>query len=310
MDMKIYRKIYKLGHSTRTMNMAKVGGGSPALDKASPSVAWIGAAKGNPEEGAVADVAANAQPRQIAPVRRAEGGRPTTVIIERRILIRDCLVRCLSDAKKNTVIRSFSNVEEWLNEQTHVSPSPVIVLCSAERTEAEVERDVTLLKQTFADILVIILSDREDARSVISALDKGARGYIPTSMAFDVAVQAIRLVRAGGTFVPARTLIASRDSIEKLPSSSEISRSSLLTARQATVVEALRQGKANKIIAYELNMRESTVKVHVRNIMKKLGAKNRTEVAFLLNAIENTASQDDFGKVKGFSFSQPTRTLP
>jgi DNA-binding NarL/FixJ family response regulator len=49
-------------------------------------------------------------------------------------------------------------------------------------------------------------------------------------------------------------------------------------------VEALRRGKANKIIAYELNMRESTVKVHVRNIMKKLKAKNRTEVAFLTNA--------------------------
>ena len=51
--------------------------------------------------------------------------------------------------------------------------------------------------------------------------------------------------------------------------------------RQEAVVEALRQGKANKIIAYELNMQESTVKVHVRNIMKKLNAKNRTEVAYL-----------------------------
>jgi hypothetical protein len=43
---------------------------------------------------------------------------------------------------------------------------------------------------------------------------------------------------------------------------------------------SLREGKANKIIAYELNMCESTVKVHVRNIMKKLKARNRTEVAF------------------------------
>lgn len=55
----------------------------------------------------------------------------------------------------------------------------------------------------------------------------------------------------------------------------------LLTERQTAVIEALRRGKANKIIAYELNMKESTVKVHVRNIMKKLNAKNRTEVAFL-----------------------------
>ena len=61
----------------------------------------------------------------------------------------------------------------------------------------------------------------------------------------------------------------------------------LFTARQAAVVEALRRGKANKIIAYELKMRESTVKVHVRNIMKKLHATNRTEVAYLANRLLN-----------------------
>jgi DNA-binding NarL/FixJ family response regulator len=59
----------------------------------------------------------------------------------------------------------------------------------------------------------------------------------------------------------------------------------LFTARQAAVVEALRRGKENKIIAYELNMRESTVKMHIKNIMKKLKARNRTEVAFIANEI-------------------------
>jgi DNA-binding NarL/FixJ family response regulator len=57
----------------------------------------------------------------------------------------------------------------------------------------------------------------------------------------------------------------------------------LFTARQAAVADALRRGKANKIIAYELNLCESTVKVHIRNIMKKLKAKNRTEVAYKIN---------------------------
>jgi len=55
------------------------------------------------------------------------------------------------------------------------------------------------------------------------------------------------------------------------------------SSRQANVIEALRRGKSNKVIAYELNMCESTVKVHVRNIMKRLNAKNRTEVAFMAN---------------------------
>jgi len=44
-------------------------------------------------------------------------------------------------------------------------------------------------------------------------------------------------------------------------------------------VRAIQQGKSNKVIAYELNMCLSTVKVHVRNVMRKMGAKNRTDVA-------------------------------
>ena len=51
------------------------------------------------------------------------------------------------------------------------------------------------------------------------------------------------------------------------------------------MAQALRRGKANKTIAYELNMCESTVKVHIRTIMRKLEARNRTEAAFKLNAI-------------------------
>jgi DNA-binding CsgD family transcriptional regulator len=48
---------------------------------------------------------------------------------------------------------------------------------------------------------------------------------------------------------------------------------------ELAVVRAIQQGKSNKVITYHLNMRESTVKVHVRNIIKKLKAKNRTDVA-------------------------------
>jgi DNA-binding NarL/FixJ family response regulator len=93
----------------------------------------------------------------------------------------------------------------------------------------------------------------------------------------------MRLVGAGGTFVPASSLLEARRSAGQ-----PLSKQALkiqLTARQIAVVNALRQGKANKVIAYELNMRESTVKVHVRNIMKKFNAHNRTEVAFIASGL-------------------------
>jgi DNA-binding NarL/FixJ family response regulator len=97
-------------------------------------------------------------------------------------------------------------------------------------------------------------------------------------------MELIALSVAGGIFVPATALFAMR---HLLDSSNSTARplAGIFTDRQAEVVEALRRGKANKIIAYELNLRESTVKVHVRNIMKKVKATNRTEVVFKLNDI-------------------------
>ena len=62
-----------------------------------------------------------------------------------------------------------------------------------------------------------------------------------------------------------------------------------LTTRQIAVLSHLQQGKANKIIAHELRMSESTVKVHVRNIMRKMGATNRTQAAYRATQLWNGA---------------------
>ncbi len=60
---------------------------------------------------------------------------------------------------------------------------------------------------------------------------------------------------------------------------------------QRQILDCLRRGMANKLIAYELNMCESTVKVHIRNIMKKLKATNRTQVVYLTNGLFEAGSQ-------------------
>jgi DNA-binding NarL/FixJ family response regulator len=104
-------------------------------------------------------------------------------------------------------------------------------------------------------------------------------------------IQVIRLVLAGGTFIPPGVLEAgeasddSGDSQEFEPGPRRYLAE--LTPRQGEVFELLRQGKSNKLIAYELGMQESTVKVHVRQIMRKLKAINRTHAVFLAEAIVN-----------------------
>jgi DNA-binding NarL/FixJ family response regulator len=213
-----------------------------------------------------------------SPAARAKGilQALTMVVIDRRALIRECLVRCFRSVADNCVVLDFPTVDDWQQASTR-NVAAVVILCTQGRHDAETEHDLCQLAQGDASVPVVVLSDAENAEHILAALEWGARGYIPTSMSFDVAVKAMRLVEAGGMFVPASTIYSSRrDPVPHVATGQ-------FTARQSAVVEALCQGKANKQIAYELNMCEGTVKVHVRNIMKKLKARNRTEVAVLMS---------------------------
>ena len=123
---------------------------------------------------------------------------------------------------------------------------------------------------------MVVVSDIDDLNYIVRVLKSGVRGYIPTSLRFNIAVEAVRLVKAGGVFIPADSFVPGDN--EPLVGARI---GTLLTERQMKVVEEIRHGKANKQIAYELKMSEHTVKVHLRHIMRKLKARNRTEVAVL-----------------------------
>jgi DNA-binding NarL/FixJ family response regulator len=210
--------------------------------------------------------------------------RMAIVLIEPRTLIRDCLSKCLAISGGGESVEAFAFASDWVTAQTHRPVAPLVLLSTADRDSAEIEREIAVLSNAEPLASIVLLSDDADSEHVLGALDKGARGYISTSMSFDVAMKAIQLVRAGGTFIPVECLRA-KTPVSLAPTRSNLEPQGPFTTRQLAVIEALRQGKANKIIAFELNMRESTVKVHVRNIMKKLQAKNRTEVAFRVNAM-------------------------
>ncbi|MCB1519304.1 MAG: response regulator transcription factor [Hyphomicrobiaceae bacterium] len=180
---------------------------------------------------------------------------------------------------------TYPTVDRWLGSKDYENTSIVVYSIGRKLTDAAIEEEIALLTHSTEDIPMALLSDDEDLDDIVEALDHGARGYITTSLPLKIAVEALRLVQAGGVYVPASGLMAAKRAPDE--ASPQRFYNGIFTARQAAVVEALRRGKANKIIAYELNMRESTVKVHVRSIMKKLKAKNRTEVAFLANGFLN-----------------------
>jgi DNA-binding NarL/FixJ family response regulator len=207
------------------------------------------------------------------------------VVIDSRTLFRECLVRCMEVAYGPRVL-AFPSVQSWEEVIDQTSVCVIVLSMGGKARNAEsLQRDIALLSRIAGPIPIVMLADTEEPSQILEALDQGARGYIPTSASLSIAVEAMRLVGAGGMYVPADCLLFAHRTTAASPQKHP--RIGVVTERQTAVLDALRRGKANKIIAYELNMRESTVKVHVRNIMKKLKASNRTEAAYMANALIN-----------------------
>ncbi len=196
------------------------------------------------------------------------------VIVERNEFLRDCLHCCVTS---HWPIKSEACGS--LSELANIQASPrssMVVLSLISLSHDEAEAELALLKDLDPSIRTMVLSKTDDFHDALTALRQRANGYISLNARFEFFIQALRFVGAGGTYFPAQCLLTAQP--EPLANPEQVIANGI-TSRELSVIQAIRQGKSNKVIAYELNMCESTVKVHVRNIMKKLNARNRTDVA-------------------------------
>jgi DNA-binding NarL/FixJ family response regulator len=154
------------------------------------------------------------------------------------------------------------------------------------------------LRSHFPETPVVIISALEEPRLVDEAIALGASGFIPKSTPRHEIVAALHTVAGGKVYVPsglrARAPAASR-------SDTDIAhRLSTLTAQQLRVLQLLGTGKLNKEIAHELDIAETTVKVHVSAILQKLNVYSRTQAVVLAGRL---LSSEVLGAPEGGRFS-------
>jgi DNA-binding NarL/FixJ family response regulator len=231
-----------------------------------------------------------AKPRAAATdTRVGDGGmRPHLALIDPKALTRGQIGELLAKAFPEHTLVSASTCEEMLETTGFGGPNLVIVyIRSARLSTPWVQSTLELLRVRLPEASAVVLSDKDDAEEVDRALTHGARGYIPTSVECEVAVAALRFISAGGTFVPANTLRSAAARPGDQPDGERQGRYGRmdLTPRELSVIDLLREGKPNKLIARQLDMQENTVKVHVRNILRKLNAANRTHAALVANRL-------------------------
>jgi DNA-binding NarL/FixJ family response regulator len=162
----------------------------------------------------------------------------------------------------------------------------VLVLGAQGVSDPESQRWIKSLCARYEGIPLVLMSDREESREAVAAFESGVRGFITTNMASPIAIQTLTFVMNGGSFFPPMALMQGlqRNRAHHIGTSKgaavlAVQHNNELTIRQQEVLEHLQQGASNKLIGRQLKLRESTVKVHIRQIMRKLGATNRTQAA-------------------------------
>lgn len=126
---------------------------------------------------------------------------------------------------------------------------------------------------------IMVLSASEEAADLFGALESGASGYLPKSAPADVILDALRLVLAGGVYVP-RALVSGGGK-PLAPTDQGLGgsqRDGVLTPRQQDVLALIADGHSNKEIAHRLGTSEGTVKAHITAIMRALGVRNRIQL--------------------------------
>ena len=209
------------------------------------------------------------------------------IVIDRRSFVRGYMRLWLDTCGQEFRIIDVAEMSDELSNDLMEQASAVILnAVSSIPCTAWLEVQVLQILSRRPDMPVVLIADPCDLTLIASHVTNlSLRGFISTSSNTDLAAAALRLIVAGGSYVPQLSVQEQQNfdrTLSPLPVNSDRRSRAKLTPRERLVLDLLRQGLPNKIIAFRLGMAQSTVKVHVHNIITKLNVRNRTAAAVTL----------------------------
>lgn len=209
------------------------------------------------------------------------------ILADDHALFRDALAHYIERAEMGTTIylaQDIHGVVEHLDAHDDID----LILLDLRMPGMNGVQGIEKLRLSRPDIPIVLLSGVAEESDIRAAMDVGANGFFPKTMSGKAMLQGIHKVLEGETFLPVDhntdTFMPSYygdmppPSNDLRPVPEEFAQ---LTPREKQVLDFLMQGVSNKEIAQSLDLQVVTVKLHVRGICRKLGAKNRTQAALL-----------------------------
>jgi len=197
------------------------------------------------------------------------------VLVDDHAIIRQGLRSLLERENDLQVVGEASSAGEALAIVERTRPSMVLLdMKLSPASDNDGLGVCARLTQQYPEVSVLVLSTFVDDELVVSAIQHGARGFVVKDVDTAELVRSIRLVARNGSAFDARSAAAMARSIHAPQARSP------LTDRELNVLRLVANGLSNRGIGAQLHLSETTVKFHVRNIMRKLDATSRAEAVY------------------------------
>lgn len=222
--------------------------------------------------------------------------RPTIVIIDDQVLARTCIANMLRKELSGFDIVEMATTRGLMALSKRDVHLVAFHIADKQVTDPAVEHRLALIEKLCPSAHIALLSNRDDEATASEAMQRGVRGFFPTSIALEIALAGLRLVLAGGVYRPLPIVrqnettnlkVSATHAAPLQPAIAHTHNGQMsilpertmtdLTPREQHVLAALKLGLPNKLIAVRLNLSENTVKMHIQHIMRKCRARNRTE---------------------------------
>jgi len=212
---------------------------------------------------------------------QASGTPPSTIsvlLIDDHALFRGGVRSLLQRYPEFSVVGEAADGVEGLKRARQTQPD--VVLLDLNMPGISGLQTLQLMQQDCPRTAVLMLTVSEDAEDLGAALQNGARGYLIKNIDAEYLVRAIQRAAAGEAVVAeamtSKLITQLQNAGQRNETRSELDK---LTPREKDILACLSRGESNKIIARTLDVADSTVKIHIQNILKKLNLSSRVQAA-------------------------------
>jgi two-component system nitrate/nitrite response regulator NarL len=204
----------------------------------------------------------------------SEGNR--ILIIDDHPLFRKGVSQLIAMAPHLTLVGEASNGEDGVAKARELDPD--LILLDLHMKGMNGIDTLKAIRDAGLDCRVVIVTVSDHADDLVAAIRSGADGYLLKDMEPEDLLAAIDQTLNGSTVIGERLNGLLAHAIREEASASQRD-TATLTKREQEILHGLAQGLSNKLLARQLDITEATVKVHVKNLLKKLGFRSRLEAA-------------------------------